>query len=121
MSEARPKPLDPVTLTRIRHDLAAASGKRRLDLILDAENPMAVVRALPADELYFTIGEVGLADAAELVQLASPAQFRVFLDLAAWTPARRCRGSAPRAAGRSAATATTGAGAPSSPGSTSSS
>ncbi|MFL5262675.1 MAG: DUF6178 family protein [Anaeromyxobacteraceae bacterium] len=85
MSEARQKPLDPVTLTRIRHDLAAASGKRRLDLILDAENPMAVVRALPADELYFTIGEIGLADAADLVQLASPAQFRVFLDLAAWT------------------------------------
>jgi hypothetical protein len=85
MSQKKPKPLDPAALARIRRDLAASGGKRRLDLILDAEDPGAVVRALPADELFFTIGEIGLGDAVELVQLASPAQFRIFLDLAGWT------------------------------------
>jgi hypothetical protein len=61
---------------------------RRLDLILEAPDPGALVRALPADEIYFTIREVGLADAAELVRLASPSQFRTFLDLDAWTKGR---------------------------------
>jgi len=68
----------------VRAALAAARGKRRLDLIFDAPDPGALVRALPADDLYFTIREVGLADAVELVQLASPSQFRAFLDLDAW-------------------------------------
>lgn len=71
-------------LARLRADLAAARGKRRLDLILDAADPAAMVRGLPADDLYFTIREVGLADAAEVVRLSSPSQFRAFLDLDAW-------------------------------------
>jgi hypothetical protein len=82
--EPREKALAPAELARARADLAAAHGKRRLDLILDARNPQALVRALPADELYLTIRDVGLADAVELVQLASPHQFKVFLDLDAW-------------------------------------
>lgn len=40
--------------------------------------------ALPADELWFLIRDLGLGDAVELVQLASPEQFRTFLDLDAW-------------------------------------
>ena len=76
-------------LARARAELAAARGKRRLDVILDAPDPGALVRALPAEELYFLVRDLGLSDAAELVQLASPEQFRAFLDLDAW------RGSAP--------------------------
>jgi hypothetical protein len=71
-------------IARVRRELAQASGRRRLDLLLDAPDPGAVVRALPADELWFAIREAGLADAAEIVQLASPEQFKVFLDLEAW-------------------------------------
>jgi len=71
-------------LARLRQELAAVHGKRRLDLIYDAPDPAALVRSLPADELYFTIRDIGLADAAELVRFATPAQFRTFLDLDAW-------------------------------------
>jgi hypothetical protein len=71
-------------LQRVRGALAGASGKQRLDIVLGARDPAAIVRALPADELWFTIHDVGLADAVELVQLASPEQFKVFLDLEAW-------------------------------------
>ena len=77
-------PISPAALAQARAGLAAARGKRRLDLILEQENPGALVRALPADELYLSIREIGLGDAVELVQLASPKQFRAFLDLAAW-------------------------------------
>ncbi len=72
------------SLARLRAELGRARGKKRVDLILDAPDPEAVVRALPADELFFLVREVGLGDAAELVQLASPEQFRTFLDLDAW-------------------------------------
>jgi hypothetical protein len=72
-------------LERVRADLRRASGKRRLDVILSQREPAALVRALPADELYLTIREIGLGDAVELVQLATPAQFRTFLDLACWS------------------------------------
>jgi hypothetical protein len=76
--------LAPADVERARTALAAARGKQRLDLLLDAPDPGALVRALPADELYFTIREIGLADAAPLVPLASLEQFRTFLDLDAW-------------------------------------
>ena len=75
-------------LDEVRSRLAQASGKRRLDLILDVADPGALVRALPADELYFTIREIGLSDAVELVGLASAAQFKLFLDLEAWRQGR---------------------------------
>jgi hypothetical protein len=75
---------DAAGLVRLRQALAAARGRDRVNLILDAPDPGALVRSLAADELYFTIQEAGLADAVPLVQLASPAQFRAFLDLDAW-------------------------------------
>ncbi len=77
-------PIDPAALAKALAGLAAARGRQRLDLILDQDDPGALVRALPADELYFTIRDIGLGDAVELVQLASAEQFRTFLDLACW-------------------------------------
>ncbi len=85
MKERREKALGRQELEAARAALAAARGKKRLDVLLDAPNPQALVRALPADELYLTIREVGLGDAAPLVQLASAYQFKVLLDLDAWT------------------------------------
>jgi hypothetical protein len=79
------KALAPAELARARAELSDARGRRRLDVILDARDPQALVRALPADEVYLLVREVGLADAAELVRLASPEQFKTFLDLDAWS------------------------------------
>lgn len=78
------KALAPAEVASARAALAAARGRKRLDVIYSARDPAALVRALPADELYFTIREIGLADAAPLVPLSSLAQFRTFLDLDAW-------------------------------------
>lgn len=80
----RPRQLSRKALREERAALAAARGKRKLDLILDSADPKALVRSLPAEDLYFAIQEIGKADAAPLVQLASPAQFRTFLDLDVW-------------------------------------
>jgi hypothetical protein len=84
MKDPERRSMEAAALSRARHALARATGKRRLDIILDQENPAALVRALPGDELFLAIQEIGLGDAVELVQLASPGQFRTFLDLACW-------------------------------------
>jgi hypothetical protein len=85
MAKDKDRTLAPAELANARAALAAARGKKRVEVILDARDPQALVRALPADELYFTIRDVGLADSAILVQLASAEQFRTFLDLEAWS------------------------------------
>ncbi len=86
MSEPGPRTaLEPAALAAIRTELRLARGMARLDVLLDQRDPAAVVRALPADDLYFTIREIGLSDAVQLVELASSEQFRTFLDLECWS------------------------------------
>lgn len=60
------------------------SGKKLADALLDDPDAARLVPSLPVQELFWAIQEIGLADAHELVALASPEQVRGFLDLAAW-------------------------------------
>jgi hypothetical protein len=64
--------------------LASLPPRERLDALLSQEKASLAVRAQPPEALYRDILEVGLADAEEIVQLASPRQFRTFVDLGAW-------------------------------------
>jgi hypothetical protein len=67
-----------------RRALQNARGKQKLELILAAPNPEQLVAALPPEELYFTLLDIGPEDAAELVAMSSPEQFRHFVDMSAW-------------------------------------
>lgn len=80
----RPNELTRQWIRAERAALARASGRKKLDVILDSSDPGALVRSLPAQDLYFAVQEIGKADAAPLVQLATPSQFRTFIDLDAW-------------------------------------
>ncbi len=64
--------------------LAQLPAKKRLDALLDFEDAQLAVQSSSAEDLYLAIMEVGLDDATDIVQLASPAQFRTFVDLAGW-------------------------------------
>lgn len=64
--------------------LAAAPGRRKLDVIYGVSDPKAFVRRLPAEDLYFALREVGLADGVDVIGLLSPLQFRTLLDLDVW-------------------------------------
>jgi hypothetical protein len=75
-------------LSLVRRQLAALPARKRLDAIIESRGAGELVRSLPAEDLYFTIMEVGLADSTELVHLASPEQFRTFVDLGGWTKDR---------------------------------
>lgn len=64
--------------------LRSLPARKRLDALVEAPDARAAVRRAPVQLLYQTALEVGLADSTELVQLASPAQFRALLDLGGW-------------------------------------
>src|SRR5690349_4650161 len=73
-----------IPLSRWRAALARARRSRRADALLSEPDAAQLVPRLPVQELYYAIKEVGLADAQELVALASPEQVRGFLDLDVW-------------------------------------
>ena len=78
-----------------RQALSAAPGNEKVDLLLSAPDPEALVQSIPEHELYLAVLEVGPEDAAEIVALSSPEQFRHFLDLSVWP--RRDAGPDPAA------------------------
>jgi hypothetical protein len=73
-----------VPLSRWRAALARARRGRKADALLEEPDAAKLVPQLPVQELYYAIKEVGLADAEELVALASPLQVRGFIDLDVW-------------------------------------
>ncbi|HEX9577488.1 MAG TPA: DUF6178 family protein [Myxococcales bacterium] len=68
-------------LRTTRRALSEARGKQKLEVLLRAD---ALVRSLPAEELYLALLDIGPDDAAEIVAMATPEQFRHFIDMAAW-------------------------------------
>jgi hypothetical protein len=67
-----------------RKALRDARGKQKLDLLLSTDDPARLVRSLPPEDLYLALLDIGPDDAAEVVSLASPEQFRHFVDMSAW-------------------------------------
>lgn len=65
--------------------LSELSPRARVDSMLEEVDGRALVRSIPAEDVYATILDVGLADSTEVVQLSTPEQFRTYLDLAAWS------------------------------------
>lgn len=64
--------------------LTELAPRNRIDAMMEEVDGKALVRSLPAEDVYSTIIDVGLPDSTEIVQLATPEQFRTFVDLAAW-------------------------------------
>ncbi len=67
-----------------RRALSEARGKQKLDLLFSAPDPGKLVRSLPPEELYLALLDIGPDDAAEIVAMSTPEQFRHFIDMAAW-------------------------------------
>ncbi|HET6611291.1 MAG TPA: DUF6178 family protein [Kofleriaceae bacterium] len=82
-TEHRESPIIP--LSRFRAALARPQGAKLVAALLEGRDPAAQVAALSATELYLLVREVGLADAGDLLALATPEQFRGIVDIDAWT------------------------------------
>ncbi len=68
----------------LRKALRETRGKQKLDLLLSGDEPGKLVRSLPPEDLYLALLDIGPDDAAEVVALASPEQFRHFVDMSSW-------------------------------------
>jgi hypothetical protein len=71
-------------LARLRTQLAAPRGYRRIDALLSTEDANAAVAALAPNEVFELVHEVGFEDAQPLLELVTPEQFRGCFDLEAW-------------------------------------
>ncbi len=76
--------MPPSSSLELLRRLSRLAPKQQLDALIDQTDAKRAVRLVPAEQLYTAITDVGLADATEIVQLASPEQFRAFVDLGAW-------------------------------------
>jgi ribosomal protein L16/L10AE len=61
-----------------------ASGKQKLDLIIEARQPQAIVSQLHPQELYLTVAELGAESADDLIRLANAEQITACVDLDCW-------------------------------------
>src|SRR5450755_1723604 len=71
-------------LARLRAQLAAPRGYRRIDALLSMDDAAGAVAALAPNEIFELVHEVGFEDAQPLLELATPEQFRGCFDLDAW-------------------------------------
>lgn len=71
-------------LARLRAQLAAPRGYRRIDALLSLDDAAGAVAALAPNEIFELVHEVGFEDAQPLLELATPEQYRGCFDLDAW-------------------------------------
>ncbi len=71
----------PVAVPRAARARAPAAPRRRA---AGGARSRAAVRALPGDELYYVLHEIGLGEGAEILAAATAEQLAVVLDFALW-------------------------------------
>ncbi|MGE0682631.1 MAG: DUF6178 family protein [Candidatus Binatia bacterium] len=64
--------------------LEQVDARTRQQLILSSQNSLSLTRGLSSEKLFYTLKEIGLADAVDLLALASPEQVRDMVDLDCW-------------------------------------
>jgi len=77
-------PQNVIPLSQYRARLSRGRRLRRGEGLLEADDPQAAVRALPADELYYLLQERGFPEAVEILVHSSPEQVQTFFDFAVW-------------------------------------
>jgi len=73
-----------VALSRYRARLARGQRARRAEELFDAPDPQAAIRALPPDEFYYVIHELGFPEAMEVLVHGTADQVQTVLDFSLW-------------------------------------
>ncbi|MBN2573795.1 MAG: hypothetical protein JXP73_04455 [Deltaproteobacteria bacterium] len=73
-----------VALARRRAGVARRSPSRRMDEIFATPDPAATIRALPGDEFFYLLHEVGFPEALEVFVHGTALQVQTVLDFSLW-------------------------------------
>src|SRR3954452_17780663 len=73
-----------IPLSPFRAELGRARRLRRADALLAERDLESAVRALPGDELYYLLHELGHEDGGAILAAASAEQLQIVLDFALW-------------------------------------
>lgn len=73
-----------VALSQYRARLARGQRARRIEDLFDAADPAAAIRALPADEFYYIVHELGFPEAMEVFVQGTAEQVQTVLDFSLW-------------------------------------
>jgi hypothetical protein len=80
-----PDRMDNVTsLSQYRARLARGQRARRSEELLASEDPPAAIRALPPDEFFYVIHELGFPEAMDILVHATAEQVQTVLDFSIW-------------------------------------
>ena len=71
-------------LSQYRARLARGQRARRSDEIFASADPPAAIRALPADEFFYLIHEIGFPDAMDILAHGTAEQVQTVLDFSIW-------------------------------------
>jgi hypothetical protein len=73
-----------VALRRYRAQLDRGRRSRRADALFAAADPVGAIRALPPDEFYYVLHELGFPEALDIMVHGTAEQVQGALDLALW-------------------------------------
>jgi hypothetical protein len=73
-----------IALSRYRAQLSRGRRARRADELFATPHPDRAIRALPPDEFFYVLSELGFPDAMEILQYGTPEQVQVALDFVLW-------------------------------------
>ena len=73
-----------IALSRYRAQLGRGKRLRRADLLMAGPDPERAIRALPGDELYYVVQEIGLRDAGDILLHARAEQVQAVMDFTLW-------------------------------------
>ena len=73
-----------VALPRYRAQLDRSRRSRRADALFAAADPVGAIRALPPDEFYYVLHELGFPEALDIMVHGTAEQVQGALDLALW-------------------------------------
>jgi hypothetical protein len=73
-----------VPLSQYRARLARGQRARRAQELFDSPDPEAAIRALPSDEFYYVIHELGFPEAMEILVHGTADQVQTVLDFTVW-------------------------------------
>jgi hypothetical protein len=77
-------PANLIALSDYRAQLVRGQRTRRTEALFDADDPEAAIRALPPDEFFYVIHELGFPEAMDILVHGTAEQIQTVLDFTLW-------------------------------------